>query len=148
MTHYFILLLFSAIGMISDIKTYKISNRLLLFLFIPGVIYIFEGYGYKHLIAYLLGMLIPFGLVFPAFILKKIGASDIKMLMIIELLIGPENIINYMIIFFVCGIVEILIYSFQHKKKTPLGIAFMAASFLFMLINIIQNLGMLHGGLY
>ncbi len=84
---------------ITDIKGFKIKNKVVLPTIIIGLIY---GLIYNNILDCVYGMLIPLVL-FPLFALKMLGAGDIKALCAIGAVLGFKLSVMTMVLTFISG---------------------------------------------
>jgi prepilin peptidase CpaA len=81
--------LFTIAAVVDDLKRYKISNRLMIAGLCTGIVLIFlEAVRGGQYIEYILGGGTAFVVLFPIYLVKGIGAGDVKLLAILGGLIG------------------------------------------------------------
>jgi prepilin peptidase CpaA len=100
---YIAALLLLLLAVYSDIKTRKIKNIIVLPFCILGIVINFILGGKDALYYSLLGVAIPIVTLFVLFILKMLGAGDIKLLAAIGAVLGSKAIIYVMIFSFLAG---------------------------------------------
>ena len=83
-----ILLVFNLLATLSDLKSFRISNTLILTGAITGLSLSLLLSGSRGLAAALLGLTPPL-LLLPLFMFSMIGAADIKLLMVTGIFLGP-----------------------------------------------------------
>lgn len=91
----FILLL--AFAAATDIKKYKIPNLIIAFGIVAGIGITYISYGLGALCVSLFKSLIIMLLLYPFFLIKGLGAGDIKLLMLCPLYVPAFAIWNYII---------------------------------------------------
>lgn len=84
---------------ISDVKEYKIKNKIILPMLIAGLIL---GVITKNITDCMFGMLLPLVLL-PLYVLKMLGAGDVKALCAIGAVVGFEKIAMTLIFTFISG---------------------------------------------
>lgn len=111
-----LLLLLVSIATYTDIKENKIKNKqILLFILLGIVLSILLG-GFSGLKDSLLGIIVPFLLLFIFFVFRMLGAGDIKLFCAIGSIMGVNFVINNIIYsFLLAGIVVILKLLFTKK---------------------------------
>lgn len=97
---------------ITDIKGFKIKNKVVLPTIIAGLIY---GVICNSFLDSLLGMLIPLVL-FPLYALKMLGAGDVKALCAIGAVLGFKLSIMTMLFTFVSGGVIAIVFMLFHRN--------------------------------
>lgn len=94
------LIIMSVIG---DIKTYRIRNSIILFFIILGTLTNFLDKGLYGIIFSLAAVMLPVVLMFVLYLLRMLGAGDIKLFSAIGALLGPEFVLRCMAYSFVAG---------------------------------------------
>lgn len=89
-------------ALISDLKVYKISNKLIFTGHCISLIINVQR-GYVGLMAWCFGVVIPIGILFILFIFRMIGAGDIKLFSVIGGFIGGLLVIRVIIYSFMFG---------------------------------------------
>jgi len=115
----FVLLLLAFIG---DIKSNKVRNTLTLTFILLGIIsnLIFRGFGGFFLS--FLGILLPFMIFLPLYILKMLGAGDIKLFSAIGAICGYRFLLRSMIYSFLTGgIIALIVILIQKNSKQRLS---------------------------
>lgn len=92
-----------ALAILHDIREYRIKNYIPLCFISFGFLYQLSWGGPAALCAGLLGLVIPFLLLFPLYVLKMLGAGDIKLLCSLGLLLGPGDILLSILYSFLSG---------------------------------------------
>ena len=98
------------LALLYDIHEYKIRNYIPFTFILLGIIYHLVFEDAANFYGGLLGLSIPFILLFPLYSLKMLGAGDIKLLCSIGVLLGPSDILTSIFYsFFFGGILALLI---------------------------------------
>lgn len=87
----------------TDLRYYRIYNKVLLIGLLSGCLYNVITEGLFLAMKGLIGLLIPFFLLFPFFCLRAIGAGDIKLLCVIAQFLTPKQTITFLIVSFMAG---------------------------------------------
>ena len=108
MTHLklLILLLVLALASLHDLKHRKIPNFLSYSAFLTGILFGAaqdQEWNQSSLIAPLLGAAIGFSMTFPLYLLRTLGAGDVKLISAVGAFIGPEQILGAILLTFVSG---------------------------------------------
>lgn len=74
-----------------DLRFHRIPNALCLIFFVTGCIANFFIFGWQGLANALLGAVVVFALLIPFFIIKTLGAGDIKLMMAVGALLGVST---------------------------------------------------------
>ncbi len=96
----------------TDVKDYKIKNKIVLPTLIIGLIC---GIADKTFLNSVYGMLVPLVL-FPFYALKMLGAGDIKALCAVGAVVGKRKSIEMMLFTFLCGGVIAVIFMLTNKN--------------------------------
>lgn len=105
-----ILLLLISLSLISDIKTYKIKNKIVLTFMILGMGANVVTDGIKGIKVSLLGLITPILILFILYALRMLGAGDIKLFSAIGSIMGVKFAIYSMAFSFLSGgIIAIII---------------------------------------
>lgn len=117
-----ILVLLVGLCLITDFKYNKIYNKILLPFIIIGIVVNLITFGLQGGANSLLGSIIPILVFSPFFIMRMLGAGDIKLFATIGCLMGWNFILNNIIYtFFIASIMAILIIisrkNFLHRMK-------------------------------
>ena len=107
-------LLITAVWM--DIRTNKISNRLIGFGLILGYIRNFEEYGWDGGIHFLIQISLPVLVFYLFFLMHVLGAGDIKLFSVISSCIGLKSLIKIVIFSFLAGAVMSCIKIVHNKN--------------------------------
>ncbi len=97
------------VAAVLDFHTGRIPNRFILISLFSGIIYQIQEQGIQALPAVVLGIIFPIILLFPIFIIKGLGAGDVKLIAVIG---GFLSIEEYQAILYLI-IVSILIAAVQ-----------------------------------
>lgn len=94
-----------AVSAFEDIRTKRVTNKLLLSLF--AVVFIVQLLVLKQFefAESISGVVTAFLLLSPLFLLKALGAADIKVFMLLGFLTGPYQILNIFIFSLVCAVI-------------------------------------------
>lgn len=107
---YFEITILLILALISDIKTYKIKNSILYPFIILGVITNFHLNGLDGVFFSLKGVITPFLLLIIFFILRMLGAGDIKLFSAIGSIMGGELVLyTILYAFLVGGLIALLL---------------------------------------
>lgn len=87
----------------SDARTYKISNKIILLFLVVGFLTNFYLTGISGIVLSFYGAIIPVLLLFILYVLKMLGAGDIKLFSAIGSIMGLEFILFTISYSFVCG---------------------------------------------
>lgn len=130
-----IAILIAGTSMIMDLRYMKIDNGWIVFSFLTALTARLIGHaGYadgwiKAFIFTLEGMLLPLGLLFLLFLMRMLGAGDIKLFCVLGFLMGPERIlmcifwsfllgagISLAVLFSCCDIRERAVYLINYAR--------------------------------
>ncbi len=103
------------LAVIMDLRSYKISNHLILTGIITGILFDVYEYGRTGISLWLPGILLPVILLFPLFIIKALGAGDIKLFSVIGSFYGAAYVLKSIAAAFILGAVMSLIYLIKYK---------------------------------
>ncbi len=119
-------------GVIYDVSTYKIPNRVPITGLIIGVLLNLVAKGPLIILESLAGIFIPIAILFFLHRLKFLGAGDIKLLAMIGSYLGFDIIYVILYSFIFGGIISILriLFNFIHKNNTSRYIHFTIAIFI------------------
>lgn len=111
-----LLLLLVSIATYTDIKENKIKNKQISLFILLGIVLSILLDGFSGLKDSLLGIIVPFLLLFIFFVFRMLGAGDIKLFCAIGSIMGVSFVINNIIYsFLLAGIVVILKLLFTKK---------------------------------
>lgn len=113
---YFELIILLILALISDIKTYKIKNMIVYPFIIIGIITNFYFNGLHGLFFSLKGMIVPVFLLIIFFILRMLGAGDIKLFSAIGSIMGVKFVIFTILYAFLAGGVIALLLMIVRKN--------------------------------
>lgn len=99
-----------------DLKSYKISNHLIIFGLIIGILFNFFEYGWTSISISFLGILLPILLLFPLFLIKALGAGDIKLFSVLGSFYGVTYVFKIIVAAFIIGAVMSLVYLIKYKQ--------------------------------
>ena len=103
------------LAVIMDLRSYKISNHLILTGIITGILFDVYEYGRTGIRLWLPGILLPVILLFPLFIIKVLGAGDIKLFSVIGSFYGTSYVLKSIAAAFILGAVMSLIYLIKYR---------------------------------
>lgn len=98
-----LLLLTSGVAVIMDLHSAKIENAWLLFMLMTGFSVRFYKEGWKMLFSFGTGALLPFLCLFLLFLIRALGAGDVKLLCVLGGMLGPQKILQGMWYAFMIG---------------------------------------------
>jgi len=140
MTDYLLILIISFCGMISDIKSRRISNRQLLISFFSCFIYFFIFKGFRYSIISLVYMLIPFVTFYPAFVVRLIGSGDIKLMMLLSYVLGLYKSCDLIFLILVLGVFFLLLCQVFKLSDPPFSVPIFAGLQILFFINYSKSL--------
>ena len=87
-----------------DVKAFKIPNRLIIAGYIAGVIMlVIRGFSGEHIGNYITGTLVGLSEMLIFYIIKAVGAGDVKLFAVLGLLLGKTLITQLLIVSLVTG---------------------------------------------
>lgn len=89
--------------MVEDLKDYKIKNELICIGLGFGILFLIISFPSVMILSHLFALLIPFLLLSPLFVIRAVGAGDIKLLSVIGLFLGDFIIIKVILFSIVFG---------------------------------------------
>lgn len=92
-----------SLAVICDLYTYKVKNRITFSFAIIAIVYNLSFHGLNGLYFAVLGLIVPFIILFPLYYLRMLGAGDIKLFCSLGALIGLKLIIYSILYSFICG---------------------------------------------
>ena len=92
-------------AMVMDLLEERVANTWLLFSLLAGFFLRWIMEGRTGLLLGVQGMALPLLLLFPLFLLKMLGAGDIKLLSVLGILLGREKILSCVCCAFITGAV-------------------------------------------
>lgn len=104
------------LAVFQDVKSFKIKNYTILIGIIIGTLFNLFELGVLGIYPYIIGMIIPIIVLFPLFMIKALGAGDIKLLSVVGCFLGPSDIIKIIIISFFSGGVLSILYIIRSKS--------------------------------
>lgn len=123
------IVLLSANAALSDIRSWRISNRWLAFWSMAGLAYEFIFFCGQNIAGRLAGAAVPILLLGFLFICRMLGAGDIKLFCSLGVWIGAEDILVCMLFAFAAGAV-ISIISMESYKNRRERFAFLGKYFI------------------
>lgn len=107
------LLALLAVAVWFDLRTRRIPNRLVLAGLVTGLL-LQALHGLEGLQAWSLGMLVGFGLLVPLYVVRAMGAGDVKLMAMIGSFVGPLAAVDVVILtLFAGGLLAILVAAFK-----------------------------------
>jgi len=103
------------LAVIRDIKSCRISNYLIVFGLIVGILFHHFENGWTSISIWGPGILIPVLFLFPLFLLKALGAGDIKLFSVIGCFYGTAFVIKSVGAAFLIAAVMSFIYLIKHR---------------------------------
>lgn len=104
------------LAVIMDLKSYKISNYLILTGVFTGFIFHLFEHGRAGISLCFFGMIVPIVILFPLFIIKALGAGDIKLFSVIGSYMGIIYVFKSIAAAFIIGAVMSLIYLIRYRQ--------------------------------
>ncbi|MCR5734941.1 MAG: prepilin peptidase [Lachnospiraceae bacterium] len=104
-----LLLIICVIAAVMDMITLKVNNLLILTGFFAGLGCSFLDGGMHSLVISLTGACIPILILMIPFILRLFGAGDIKLLSVIGVFMGPEDVFYTMFYAFLAGALIVIV---------------------------------------
>ena len=118
------LFLLTLLAVYQDITSYKIKNHTIIIGIITGFAFNIIEVGFIDTYPFLIGMTFPIIILFPLFLIKALGAGDIKLYSVIGGFYGTDYLIKVLIISFIFAAILSLIYLIRtrsiHKRITYL----------------------------
>lgn len=125
---------FSLISMIMDIRWEKVSNRWIAFGWLAAGGWQVGNKGAEGLLFFLIGALLPIGVLFPLFAAKMLGTGDIKLFSVLGGMMGPcalltclwysfllAAVISLPVLLFRCDVKERLTYFLDYMARLLSG---------------------------
>ncbi|QOV19495.1 prepilin peptidase [Blautia liquoris] len=98
-----------------DFKSEKISNTWILAGWCIGLIFQIKTGGITQVLTFICGALLPVALLFLLFLMRMLGAGDIKLLSVLGGYMGPGGIFTCTLCSFVCGaVISLFILIYHH----------------------------------
>lgn len=104
-TSAFLLLGILGISMISDLKTGKVKNWIIISGLVLSLLFQVRFSGLKGIVIFILGIGIPVMMLFLLFLFRVMGAGDIKLLSVVGGFLGPRAVFQCIVITFILGAV-------------------------------------------
>lgn len=138
-----LIMTFLFLAVISDIRTRKIKNRIVLAFILVGLLAnLFEN-GWTGILDSLWGITFPVMVLFPLFLLKMLGAGDIKCFSAIGAIMGAEFVTYSMIYSFIAGgVIALIIMALNKNALQRFGylISYLKVSLLTLSLSEYDNL--------
>lgn len=99
-----------------DIQTSRISNRLILAGLMIGYIRNLSGYGWKGSIYFLIQISLPVLIFYLLFLMRALGAGDIKLFSVIGSCIGLNGFVKVVLFSFLAGAVNSLYILIRNRN--------------------------------
>lgn len=93
------------IAVITDVKCYKVKNQMIIVSLIGGTAFNISSIANHDLLINILGLFAPFILLMPLYVLKMLGAGDIKLFCSIGLLLGIKDVLYSIMYSYLFGLV-------------------------------------------
>ena len=97
------------IAVITDVNSYKVKNLMIFVFIIAGAFYNIFPFNHGNLFSSMLGLLVPAIILMPLYILKMLGAGDIKLFCSIGFLLGFKDILYDITYSYLFGLVLALL---------------------------------------
>ena len=94
-----------AIAVITDVRCYKVKNIMIAAFLGAEIMFYAISIEHRNFFAGLLGLAAPFVVLFPLYILKMLGAGDIKLFCSIGFLVGVKDVLYSIIYSYLFGFV-------------------------------------------
>lgn len=105
---------------ITDLRSYKIPNACILIGMIAGLYMTYMSYSVKGVVTALGQMLLIFMAFYPFYLLKGIGAGDVKLLMMVASYIQGVRLFNYifmtMIIASIISVIKMICFTESRER--------------------------------
>lgn len=119
--HMLIVAILLVIAVRSDLETCRIRNRVTYGFMLLGLIYNIMDQGLSGLPFSVQGLLLPALCLLLLYMIKAIGAGDIKLLCAVGAVMGPGYVLHTMLFSFLCGgIMSLLLILFRHNGQERL----------------------------
>lgn len=116
MIKYILIILLLTIALYTDTKAYKIKNNVIILFLLLGLIINYAYLGFNGIEVWVIGLIVPFILLFILFMLKMIGAGDIKLISTIGGILGIEFLINASIYIIIIATIIAIIKMIRYKQ--------------------------------
>jgi prepilin peptidase CpaA len=93
------------ISVITDLYYYKVKNLMIIIFLAAGAAFHIFSPGQQNMLIVILGLITPFAVLLPFYILKMLGAGDIKLFCSIGLLLGVQDILFSIMYSYLVGLV-------------------------------------------
>lgn len=104
------LLILVLLAVYHDIKSYKIKNYIIVIGIITGLAFNIRDLEFTAIYTFLLATILPIIILFPLFLIKVLGAGDIKFFSVIGSYMGVSAVVEIIIISFLIGAIISIIY--------------------------------------
>lgn len=99
----------------SDIRSHRIPNVLVLLGLITGLLLQMSAEGMPGLVRALLGMVVGFLVLMPFYLLRTLGAGDVKLMAAVGALMGPAEIVGVFLATLLAGGLMALVQALRAK---------------------------------
>ncbi|BCJ92472.1 hypothetical protein acsn021_00410 [Anaerocolumna cellulosilytica] len=110
------LVLLLVLAVLKDLESYKIPNKLIIIGLVNGFFISVYEHGGTGVIQWVLGIVIPILLLSPLFLLKTLGAGDIKLFSVIGSFYGTAFVLQSILIAMFVAAVMSVIQLLRHKQ--------------------------------
>lgn len=115
------LLFFLILAMITDVKTTKVRNRLIICGLLCGLVLRILGQGSEGVVIFCFNIFIPIILLYLLFQLRALGAGDIKLFSVVGAFLPTRELLIVILLSFFCGavlgIMKLCCLHLQKKKN-------------------------------
>jgi prepilin peptidase CpaA len=116
MIKYILIILLLTISLYTDTKAYKIKNNVIVLFLLTGLIINYVYLGVNGIQIWFIGFIVPFIVLFILFVVRMIGAGDIKLISAIGGILGIEFLINASIYIITVAAIIAIIKMIRHKQ--------------------------------
>lgn len=109
------LLIITLLAVFHDLKSYKIKNYIIIIGITTGLSFNFIEVGFQGMYYYLFAIILPVIVLFPLFLIKGLGAGDIKLFSVVGSFLGISHCFKVIIFSFLVGGFLSLIYLIKTK---------------------------------
>lgn len=113
---YFILGVVITPCVIHDLRGYQIPNMWILFGWIAGALYQISQRGFMGILFWLLSLLLPILILLPLYLLRVLGAGDIKLFSVVIGILGWKSVPGVLAASFLCAAAMSLLH--MARKRT------------------------------
>ncbi|MCR4705292.1 MAG: A24 family peptidase [Lachnospiraceae bacterium] len=135
------LFLFLSIVSLYDYRTHKIPNTHNLIAAVAGLIFCYERQGMSYVTASMIRAALVIMILLPLFIVKSLGAGDVKLISVIAIYLSLEKVFQIFILGIFLSLLPLtqMIIAKKNMKNTriPMAPCFMVAALLVCLKEVI-----------